>query len=94
MGLTSGQETSLQAVASTTACLSILGSSTIIFALLLRKRNSGLQRLPTTDRLVLVMSALDILASFFFAFGELPHEVSDGFCTFQGFGVQTFGLGE
>jgi len=49
-------------------------------------------RLPTTDRLVLVMSALDILASLFFAFGELPHEVSEGFCDFQGFGVQTFGL--
>lgn len=75
--------------------MSICGSCAIIITLLRRKHLSGLQRLDTTDRLVLVMSILDIIASFFFGLGELPYVAGGddgGFCQFQGFMIQTFSL--
>ncbi|GMI15667.1 hypothetical protein TrVE_jg1545 [Triparma verrucosa] len=89
MAISTGQQNTLQIIATLTSCLSILGSLTIIHSL---HRSSAL-RLPTTlDRLVLTMSVLDVFASFFFSLGELPYTVSAGFCTFQGIGVQVFAL--
>lgn len=95
MGITTEEQNTVQVIATTTSLMSICGSTAIIVTLLRRKKQSGLLRLSTTDRLVLVMSILDIVASCFFGLGELPYVAggSDGgFCQFQGFMIQIFSL--
>ena len=86
MALPTNKQDVVQVIATTTSLMSICGSCAIIITLLRRKHLSGLQRLDTTDRLVLVMSILDIIASFFFGLGELPYVAGGddgGFCQFQ-----------
>lgn len=86
MAISKEEQDTVQVIATVTSLMSICGSVAIITTLLRRKKLSGLQRLNTTDRLVLVMSSLDIVASCFFGLGELPYVAGSsdgGFCQFQ-----------
>ncbi|GMH93432.1 hypothetical protein TL16_g12626 [Triparma laevis f. inornata] len=89
MTISSAQQNALQIIATLTSTLSIAGSLTILFSL---HRQSKNRLLTTMDTLVITMSILDVFASFFFSLGEMPNNVSSGFCTFQGLGVQIFAL--
>ena len=87
MSLTSSQGATLQGLATTSATLSILGSSAV---LRLNARKKPHER-RLNDRLVAVLSALDLCASIGFFIGRLDIHEHD-VCQFQGFVIQTFAL--
>ncbi len=79
--LTEGEADVLQAVSSISSCLSILGSVLVIY-MFLRQQNRDFM-----NEMVVWVSVLDLLVSFWFLLGPIPQDYPD-FCIAQGFFIQ------